>query len=123
MVEFKGVTPVLRIFDEKKAREFYIEFLGFEIRFEHRFEDGLPLYMGLEKSNITIHLSEHHGDVCPGSHIRIITDDVDSLGKELREKKYKYSRPSAHKTPWGSSEMTITDPFGNKLTFVQETDD
>jgi catechol 2,3-dioxygenase-like lactoylglutathione lyase family enzyme len=35
--------PILRIFDEAKAREFYCEFLGFAVDWEHRFEDGLPL--------------------------------------------------------------------------------
>lgn len=29
--------PILRIFDQAKAREFYLGFLGFEPEFEHRF--------------------------------------------------------------------------------------
>ena len=32
------ITPIFRSFDEAKAREFYIDFLGFEVTFEHRFE-------------------------------------------------------------------------------------
>jgi len=38
-------TPILRMFDETKAREFYVDFLGFKIDWEHRFRDGAPLYM------------------------------------------------------------------------------
>ena len=41
------VTPILRIFDEVKAREFYLEFLGFTLNFEHRLNDNAPLYMGI----------------------------------------------------------------------------
>lgn len=37
--------PILRIFDEAKAKEFYFDFLGFRLDWEHRFEEGLPLYM------------------------------------------------------------------------------
>jgi hypothetical protein len=43
-MSFGPVIPVLRIFDEAKAREFYIGFLGFKIDVEHRFEPGAPLY-------------------------------------------------------------------------------
>ena len=35
---FKRIAPILRIFDEDKAKEFYIEYLEFEILFEHRFQ-------------------------------------------------------------------------------------
>jgi catechol 2,3-dioxygenase-like lactoylglutathione lyase family enzyme len=39
------VTPILRIFDIDKAREFYVGFLGFEVQWEHRFGENFPLYM------------------------------------------------------------------------------
>ena len=42
------VTPILRIFDEAKAREFYVEFLGFTVDWEHRFEPDLPLHASVE---------------------------------------------------------------------------
>ena len=120
MTSFSNVTPILRIFDEHKAREFYLEFLGFKIEFEHRFEDGLPLYMGVSHSGCELHLSEHHGDASPGAHVRIEVDDVDAYCQELAAKKYRFANPgTGKKTPWGSHEATITDPFGNKLTFVQ----
>jgi hypothetical protein len=46
---FGKTTPILRIFDEAKAKEFYIDFLGFKVDWEHRFEAGLPLYMQISK--------------------------------------------------------------------------
>lgn len=36
--------PLIRIFSEAKAKEFYVDFLGFSLDWEHRFEPGLPLY-------------------------------------------------------------------------------
>ena len=42
---FGKTTPILRIFDEAKAREFYVDFLGFTVDWDHRFEANTPLYM------------------------------------------------------------------------------
>ncbi len=111
-------TPILRIFDETKAKEFYVDFLGFNIDWEHRFEDGLPLYMQVSKDNCILHLSEHHGDCCPGSAMRIETKGIENYQKELIAKQYKNSRPGIQETPWGSRDMSISDPFGNKLVFT-----
>lgn len=121
MVAFSMTTPILRIFDEAKAREFYLDFLGFTLNFEHRFGDNFPLYMGVSHSGCDINLSEHYGDASPGAHLRIRTDDVDAFCKTLRAADYKFAKPGrGGKTPWGTSEFTLTDPFGNKLTFYQE---
>ena len=111
-------TPILRSFDESKAREFYIDFLGFEVVFEHRFHDGAPLYMGLARGECHLHLSEHHGDASPGASMRIETDDVDALCTELQAKAYRHARPEVELKPWGTRDFTVTDPFGNRLTFT-----
>ena len=114
-------TPVFRIFDEAKAKEFYVDFLGFAVEWEHRFEDDLPLYLEIEKDSCKIHLTEHHGDCCPGAAVRIETSGLEKLYQDLNAEKYGFSRPSIEDTPWGAKEMSIMDPFGNRLTFV-ETD-
>ena len=44
-MSFRKTIPILRIFADGKAREFYVDFLGFNVDWEHRFEPGLPLYM------------------------------------------------------------------------------
>jgi uncharacterized glyoxalase superfamily protein PhnB len=59
-MSFGKATPILRIFDEVKAKKFYVDFLGFEVDWEHRFEEGLPLYMQISKNGCVLHLSEHH---------------------------------------------------------------
>ena len=118
---FQPAVPILRIFDEHKAREFYLDFLGFKIDFEHRFGDNFPLYLGVSLGQCKLHLSEHHGDACPGAQIRIETDDIDQFVAALAQKNYKYAKPGkAEPTPWGSREVSIADPFGNRLTFWQD---
>lgn len=112
------ITPILRSFDEARAREFYVGFLGFQVLFEHRFEPGLPLYMAVARDACELHLSEHHGDACPGASARIEVSDVDALCAELQGRRYANARPSVHTMPWGTRDMTVTDPFGNRLTFT-----
>ena len=85
-MNFDKVTPILRIFDEAKAREFYVEFLGFHIDWEHRFEPHLPIYLQISKDNCILHLSGHHGDCSPGAAMRIETKDLDSFQQQLMAK-------------------------------------
>ncbi|MES2951983.1 MAG: glyoxalase superfamily protein [Pseudomonadota bacterium] len=117
-MRFGKTIPILRIFDEAKAKDFYIAFLGFTLDWEHRFEASLPLYMQISKDACVIHLSEHHGDCSPGAAMRIETEALETFQKQLIEKQYKYARPVIQETPWGSRDMSITDPFGNRLTFT-----
>lgn len=112
------ITPILRIFDEAKAREFYVDFLGFHVDWEHRFEPDLPLYMQVSKDDCILHLSEHFGDGSPGIHLRIDISDIDSYQQQLLAKRYKNARPGVENTPWKTREMTVADPFGNLLTFA-----
>lgn len=37
-------TVILRIFDDVKAGQFYVQYLGFNIDWEHTFADNMPLY-------------------------------------------------------------------------------
>ena len=111
-------TPILRSFDEAKAKEFYVDFLGFKVDWEHRFEPDLPLYMQVSRDGCILHVSEHHGDCCPGAAMRIEVDGIDELHAELSAKRYENARPSLDETPWGTRDMSVKDPFGNRLTFT-----
>ncbi len=113
-------TPIVRIFDESLAKAFYVEYLGFRVEWEHRFEPESPLYMQVVRDRCVLHLSEHHGDASPGAAMRIPVDDVDAFHAELTAKRYKYARPGVEKMPWGTRDMSVTDPFGNRLTFTDD---
>ena len=113
------ITPILRSFDEAKAREFYVVFLGFTVDWEHRFEPDLPLYCQVSRDGCTLHLTEHHGDCSPGAAVRIASTDLTAYHRDLSAKQYKHARPGIEDTPWGTREMSISDPFGNRLTFYE----
>jgi catechol 2,3-dioxygenase-like lactoylglutathione lyase family enzyme len=109
--------PILRIFDLAKAKEFYVGFLGFRIDWEHRFEADAPVYIQIARGDLVLHLSEHHGDCCPGGCVYVRTTALDALHREITAKGYRYLRPGIEPTPWGSKLMEVTDPFGNRLRF------
>lgn len=117
------IIPILRIFDYQKTIEFYIDWLGFEISWEHYFEESSPVYMEVKKSNVTLHLSEHHGDSTPGSSIFIWGEGIADYHKELIEKNYKYNRPELEKTFYNAVSFTLNDPFGNKIIFNEKFDE
>ena len=114
-----GTVPIFRSFDEAKAREFYVEWLGFGVDWEHRFEPGLPLYMQVSRDGILLHLSEHHGDGSPGAHVRVQVTGIHELHAELTAKQYRNNRPGLERPEWGGTELTVIDPAGNRITFAQ----
>jgi len=120
-MQFAPAIPILRIFSVDKAREFYLDFLGFQLDWEHRFAPDLPLYMQVHRDGLILHLSEHHGDATPGSAVFARVEDLKALERELLAKRYGYARPQAEAVDWGL-EMQVADPFGNRLRFCQQID-
>ena len=112
------VTPILRSFDEAKARAFYVDWLGFAVTFEHRFGPDMPLYLGLERDGVALHLSEHHGDTTPGTRVRIAVTGITAFYDELCARPHAGMRPGPPVSQdWGERDLTLTDPFGNRITF------
>jgi hypothetical protein len=66
--------------------------------------------------------SEHHGDGTPGSVVYVYMTGVEALHDELNAKKYRYNRPGLEKREWGMTELTVTDPFNNRITFGEPTE-
>lgn len=120
-MQFAPAIPILRIFSVDKAREFYLDFLGFQLDWEHRFAPDLPLYMQIHRDGLILHLSEHHGDATPGAAVFARVEDLKALERELLAKRYGYARPQAEAVDWGL-EMQVADPFGNRLRFCQQID-
>ena len=89
-IRFERTVPILRIFSEEKAKEFYLGFLGFKLDWEHRFETDAPLYMQVSRAGMVLHLSEHHGDGAPGATLFVETAGLDELHAEVTAKKYRY---------------------------------
>lgn len=112
--------PIMRIFDEEKAKEFYLGFLGMNLDWEHRFEADSPIYMQVSRDNLVFHLSEHSGDCTPGSKVFVNISEFDKFHEEITSKGYKYNRPEIAVAPWGDRVLEVVDPFSNKVLFNDE---
>ncbi len=122
-MQFDRTIPILRISSPEKAKEFYVEYLGFRLQWEHRFAEDLSLYMAIARDGCILHLSEHHGDGSPGSAIRIQVEDIAGFHAQLSAKQYGYARPELVETSWQTREFSVTDPFLNSLRFFEELGD
>lgn len=117
-MNFTRICPILRSFDAQKARDFYVEYLGMSVAWEHRFEPHMPLYMEVARGDLVLHLSEHHGDGTPGSTVYIATTGLHELHDELTAKNYDSLNPGLQDDGLGTW-MNLLDPFGNTLRFHQ----
>jgi catechol 2,3-dioxygenase-like lactoylglutathione lyase family enzyme len=118
-IAIQPAIPVVRTFSEEKAREFYCDWLGFRVDWEHRFAPGMPLYQQISRSESLLHLSEHHGDATPGSTCFVRVAGIEAYHRELHAKRYANMRPGIEKVDWGL-EMTVIDPFGNRIRFCEQ---
>ncbi|HZZ25436.1 MAG TPA: glyoxalase superfamily protein [Roseiarcus sp.] len=106
----------------RQSRRVLSGFLGFKVDWDHRFDDHGPLYRQVSRGDLVLHLSEHHGDGCPGARLRVMMRGVEEFHREISAKNYRYMRPGLEKTPWGTLETGTIDPFGNLIRFCEPND-
>ncbi len=114
-------VPIIRIFDIQKAREFYIDFLGFKFDWIDPAEwtsKSSPLYTQISRGALVLHLTEHHGDSSPGANVYVAVKSIAALHAELSAKDYAYNKPGIEDVPWGRF-LQVNDPFGNRLRFTE----
>lgn len=102
-------TPISRMFDEAKAKEFHVDFLGFKVDWERSFEPDMRLYVQISKYDCILRLSEHDLDCWPGAALIEIT--------ELTAKDHRCYRPGLEEVPWGR-DMSVKHPLATGLTFT-----
>lgn len=118
-IHFLHTVPILRIFDVQKAKEFYCDYLGFKVDWEHQFEPGLPKYIQVSREGLRLHLSEHYGDASPGARVFVEMTGVEDLHREVTSKGYRYLRPGLQDEFYGARSMQVVDPFGNRISFTE----
>ena len=114
------ITPIFRMFDPAKAREFYIEWLGFQLDWEFKRGENFPLYWQVSRNDLVLHLTEHHGDCSPGGKVLARVNDISAYHAFLTAKDYKYAKPGLDEVEWGAKVISVGDPFGNRIDFFEE---
>jgi len=119
--EPQSVVPIVRIFDWPTARDFYLDFLGWQVAWgtpDADHDDHLPVYVEISgPAGARLHLSEHYGDGTPGGAVLIHVPDVDALHAHLSARRVNAVPPAVKAEAMGRT-VTVHDPFGNRVTFV-----
>jgi catechol 2,3-dioxygenase-like lactoylglutathione lyase family enzyme len=115
------IHPVLPVWDVVEALDFYVNRLGFRIAFAD--DPKTPRYAGILRDDIEIHLQWH--DVMEWEvtidrpMLRIVTQHIEALFDEFRDKEVFHALTAIRKTGWGTVEFAFYDPFQNGLTFYK----
>ena len=115
------VIPQLRITSASRSLAFYVEGLGFAVDWKHQFEPGFPLFLQLTRAGQTIFLTEHTGDCQVGGAVYFKVPDVDECHRDFSARGTAMVE-GPEDTPWGTREMLVTDPDGNRLRFATDTE-
>ena len=104
--------PIVPADDLRVAKQFYVDRLGFKVRFEAT-EDGKNGLLGLERGTICLTLdspmSGHGRDAC----VSLQVESTDAYYDEWRER-VEIRRPPKNE-PWGARTFDVIDPFGNTI--------
>ena len=120
--------PVLRMTDETAAKAFYVDYLDFEIEWEHRFHNTpeSPLYLQLRLGEAVVHLNGHATPDDPPSEVRIPVQGVEAFCEHLASKAETAGQPVPEVVdPRGvgrNTDINLEDPDGNLLTFWEPSD-
>lgn len=105
-------VPILPADDLRTAREFYVDRLGFEVRFEAS-EDGRTGLLGIERGSIALTLdcpmSGHGREAC----VSLQVDSADAYYNEWQP--HVAIRQPPRNEPWGARTFDVIDPFGNTI--------
>ena len=111
------VIPALRITNYPRSKTFYVDQLGFHVEWEHRFEPNFPVFLSVARDGMRIFLTEHRGDCQVGGLVHFVIEDVDAYFGEFTARGVKSTE--SPNNDLGFRNMTITDPDGNQLRFME----
>lgn len=105
-------VPILPGDDLRVAREFYVDRLGFQVRFEAT-EDRRNGLLGLERGTLRLTIDcpmDGHGrEAC----VALEVESADAYYEEWRTR-VAVKRPPRDEV-WGARTFDLTDPFGNTI--------
>ena len=116
-IVLKGI-PTFRILEYAKSKEFYIDALGFDMDWGHRFGLNEPVYMQISRNGLTLHLSENKRFET-GTIVFVDCNALIELYNELSNRKANIELPQPKRTNWKTIQIEIEDPFGNLLRLTR----
>lgn len=108
-------VPILPADDLAAARAFYVDGLGFTVRFEAT-DDGRTGLLGVARGSIWLTIdapmSGHGRQACAS----LLVDDADRYFTEWRDR--VDIRAAPRDEPWGARTFSVHDPAGNTIFVI-----
>ena len=118
--DWSGWVPILPTADAQRSARFYCDVLGFTQDWEHRFDEGFPLYVQVSRGTVSLHLNEH-GDANQSTSLCIGVRDVNAVYAELTGRGLKTDGPPEDRA-YGVRDFSFMDPDGHHLVFASRLD-
>lgn len=87
-------VPILPIDDYNEAKAYYVDWLGFQVDWEFRFEPTFPVYMQISRDGLVLHLTEHKGGNPGRAMCHMDVDDLDALVAEWKSRRLDFTQKS-----------------------------
>jgi uncharacterized glyoxalase superfamily protein PhnB len=107
---FENMTPILNVKDVSASIDYYVEKLGFELRWDW---GSPPGFACVGRDAVQIFLCRD-AQGAPGTWIAIWVQDVDALYEDYK-KSGAIVRQKPTNFPWGAREMNVQDLDGHRL--------
>jgi catechol 2,3-dioxygenase-like lactoylglutathione lyase family enzyme len=118
------VTTVF-VSDQDKAKDFYVNKLGFQLKFEQQMGPNfrwLEVIPGSGETSIALTLPFPGMESTVGRPTGMLLDtsDIQTAYDTLKASGVNFSEPPTPQ-PWGAIQAQFSDPDGNGFTLVQRT--
>ena len=114
---FRQVQPIIGTRDVERAIGFYVDRLGFALKFKSG--TAPAYYLGFLRDGVELHMQFQYPHKMGTLRLRILVDDVDALYEEYKTRDVFCDKTQLGDKPWGTREFAIYDPDGNALTFYR----
>ena len=109
--------PVLQVNSLSAAKEFYVDFLGFQFDWGHDNPDAPHVYAQVSRGGVQLHLASTSEGGRPAALLFRDMTGLSALHRELTARKGSFAPTKISFTQWDSREFAVTDPCGTQLRF------
>ena len=121
---FSSASPSFTVNDLEKSLGWYRDVLGFKVEEEWKDDHGKVMGMSLKAGNVSFMIGQDDWkkgrDRKKGDGFRLYCEtkkSVDDLARKIESKGGRLDSPPTDQ-PWGTRDITVTDPDGFKITIA-----
>lgn len=119
--KFLHISPVLASSDVPRDIEWYESKLGFKNVYDSSaYQKGKIDYVVLGRGNLFFHMQFQFPDDMTSTDLKFQVQNIEPLFEELTNQELIPPGKITRKTGWNTSEVSLFDPSGNRITFFED---